>query len=76
MAHLSRRLLGPQAFFSTRLHRPTPASLVAKWVFHIEGAKKLEATPIVYGGLMYISNTNEMYALDARNGRKVWHYRA
>ena len=51
-------------------------SLVAKWVFHIDGAKKLEASPIVYDGLMYVSNTNELYALDARNGRKVWYYRA
>src|SRR5690242_16313451 len=61
------------------LNQITPAnakSLVAKWVFHIDGAKKLEATPIVHGGLMYISNTNEIYALDARNGRKVWRYRA
>ena len=40
-------------------------------MFHIDGAKKLEATPIVHGGLMYISNTNEMYALDARNGRRA-----
>ncbi|HZO56497.1 MAG TPA: PQQ-binding-like beta-propeller repeat protein, partial [Bryobacteraceae bacterium] len=69
--------------YSARRHSPlkqiTPAnakSLVAKWVFHIEGAKKLEATPIVHGGLMYLSNTNELYALDARNGRQVWRYRA
>jgi glucose dehydrogenase len=39
-------------------------SLVPKWVFHVEGAKKLEATPIVHDGLMYISNTNELYALE------------
>src|SRR5687767_13586822 len=69
--------------YSARRHSSlkqiTPAnakSLVAKWVFQITGAKKLEATPIVHDGLMYITNTNEMYALDARNGRKVWHYRA
>jgi alcohol dehydrogenase (cytochrome c) len=69
--------------YSARRHSPlkqitavNAKSLVPKWVFHIEGAKKLEATPIVYQSLMYISNTNEMYALDARNGRKVWHYRA
>ena len=57
----------------------TPAnakSLVAKWVFHVDGAKKLEASPIVHDGLMYISNTNKLYALDARSGRKVWYYRA
>lgn len=51
-------------------------SLVAKWVFHVPDAKKLEASPIVYEGLMYVTNTNEIYALDARYGRKVWHYRA
>ena len=69
--------------YSARRHSSlkqiTPAnakSLVAKWVFHIDGAKKLEATPIVHDGLMYISNTNELYALDVRHGRKVWHYRA
>jgi alcohol dehydrogenase (cytochrome c) len=61
------------------LKQITPAnakSLVAKWVFHVPEGKKLEATPIVHAGLMYISNTNEVYALDARHGRKVWHYRA
>ena len=61
------------------LNQITPAnakSLVAKWVFHIDGAKKLEASPIVHGGLMYISNTNELYALEARSGRKIWHHRA
>ncbi|MBI4908986.1 MAG: PQQ-binding-like beta-propeller repeat protein [Acidobacteria bacterium] len=57
----------------------TPAnvkSLVAKWVFHVDGAKKLEASPIVYDGLMYVSNTNELIAIEARTGRKVWHFRA
>ena len=61
------------------LRQITPAnakSLVAKWVFRVDGAKKLEASPIVYDGLMYVTNTNEMYALDARSGRKVWYYRA
>lgn len=69
--------------YSARRHSPltqiTTANvkaLVPKWVFHVEGAKKVEATAIVHDGLMYISNTNEMYAIDARNGRKVWHYRA
>ena len=46
-------------------------SLVAKWVYRFDGAKKLEASPLVYDGLMYVANTNELYALDARNGRKV-----
>ncbi len=51
-------------------------NLVAKWVFRLDGAKKLEASPIVHGGLMYVSDTNQIYALDARSGRQVWRYRA
>ena len=51
-------------------------SLVTQWVFRLPGAKQLEASPIVYDGLMYITNTNEMYALDAQSGRQVWHFRA
>src|SRR5438034_10882317 len=44
-------------------------ALVAKWVFHVDDAKTREATSIVHDGLLYISTTNEMYALAARNGR-------
>jgi len=50
-------------------------SLVARWVFHVPEARKLEASPIVYEGVMYITNSNEIFAVDARNGRKIWHYR-
>lgn len=50
-------------------------SLVPKWTYHVETAKKLEATPLVYDGMMYFTNTNEVYALDARTGRRIWQYR-
>ncbi|MFN7919835.1 MAG: PQQ-binding-like beta-propeller repeat protein [Bryobacteraceae bacterium] len=60
----------------TQINAGNARSLVTKWVFHVDDAKKLEASPIVHDGLMYITNTNEMFALDARSGRKVWHFRA
>lgn len=34
----------------------------------------LEGTPIVVDGVMYVTSVNEMYALDARSGREIWHY--
>lgn len=60
----------------TQIHRGNVGSLAAKWVYHVEGAKKLESSPIVYDGVMYVTNTNEVHALDARTGRRIWLYKA
>ena len=38
------------------------------------GGQRLEVTPIVVGGVMYVTMANEAYALDAKNGREIWHY--
>jgi alcohol dehydrogenase (cytochrome c) len=51
------------------------ANLVPKWVYHIPKANGLRTRPIVHDGVMYITNTNEMRALDARTGRLIWEYK-
>ena len=48
--------------------------LQAKWVYHMTGQKDLEATPIVAGGVMYISQYNRIDAIDARSGNVIWQY--
>jgi len=50
------------------------SSLAAKWVFSIPGANRLEGTPVVVDGVMYVTTANEVYALDGRSGRQIWHY--
>src|SRR4029077_1003428 len=50
------------------------ATLQAKWVFHMFGAKDLEAVPIVSKGVMYVSQYNRVHALDATTGRVIWEY--
>ncbi len=35
---------------------------------------RLQMTPVVVGGLMYITNVNECIALDAGSGRQVWRF--
>jgi alcohol dehydrogenase (cytochrome c) len=50
-------------------------SLVSKWVYHVPKANGLRTSPIVYDGVMYITNTNEVRALDARSGRLIWTYK-
>lgn len=59
----------------TQITRENVKNLTAKWTFHVDLARKLECTPIVYEGIMYITNSNEMYALDAKSGRQIWRYR-
>ena len=48
--------------------------LAPKWIFSVAGPHRLEVTPLVAGGVMYVTNVNEAFALDARNGRQIWHY--
>jgi alcohol dehydrogenase (cytochrome c) len=50
------------------------AKLRAAWVFHPGNSKNLEATPVVINGVMYVTSANDVFALDARTGRVVWHY--
>jgi alcohol dehydrogenase (cytochrome c) len=58
-----------------QITRDNVATLVPKWTYHVEGARRLEATPIVSNGVMYITNSNEVDALDARTGQRIWQFR-
>ena len=49
-------------------------SMAPKWVYHVPNARGLRTSPIVYKGVMYVTNSNSVYALDARSGRLVWQY--
>src|ERR1035441_2213027 len=58
--------------FRKSVHKPR---LAPKWMFPVPGvARGLEVTPVVVDGVMYVTAANEAYALDARNGRQIWHY--
>jgi len=48
--------------------------LAPKWVFNFPNTARMETTPVVVDGLMYVSAANECYALDAGTGREVWHF--
>lgn len=59
------------------LAQVTPANvnrLAAKWVFHTQNAGVLEVTPVVVAGVMFITGSNDAYALDARTGTLLWHH--
>jgi alcohol dehydrogenase (cytochrome c) len=50
------------------------ARLAPKWIFPVPGAPRLEGTPVVVDGIMYVTAANEVYALDAAAGRQIWRY--
>jgi len=56
------------------IDRTNVGRLTPKWVYSITDSVSLETTPIVIQGIMYVTTTNECYALDAGSGREVWRY--
>ncbi len=48
--------------------------LRAQWVFHSSNAGILEVTPVVVAGIMFITGSNDAYALDATTGKVLWHH--
>ena len=59
----------------TEINKTNVTRLGPKWVFPIPNVTYIENTPLVVGGIMYVSSANEIYALDAGSGRQVWHFR-
>jgi len=58
----------------TEITAANAAQLASKWVFSVPNARRLEVTPVVVDGVMYATAANEAFAIDARNGRQIWHY--
>src|SRR5271166_2913708 len=48
--------------------------LRAEWVFHASNSDRLEVTPVVADGIMFVTSANDAFALDAQTGRTLWHY--
>ena len=54
---------------AANVHRLAP-----RWIFSMSGAERLQTTPVVVGGVMYVTNVNEVVALDAGSGRRIWRF--
>ncbi len=48
--------------------------LAVKWVFAVPNSGRLQGTPQVHEGVMYVTNTNSVIALDAGSGARLWEY--
>ena len=48
-------------------------SLALKWLF-ATGTQGLKSTPLEVNGILYFTVPDNVWAVDARTGREIWHY--
>lgn len=58
----------------TQITPKNVSHLQAQWVFHTSTPGVLEVTPVVVNGIMYITGSNDAFALNAQSGEVLWHY--
>jgi len=46
-----------------------------EWMYPMPGSARLEVTPVVFEGVMFITGPNEAIALDAETGHQIWRFR-
>jgi len=56
------------------INKGNAAKVAPKWIFSLPNTSRLQVTPVVADGVMYVTSANECYALDAGSGREIWHY--
>jgi putative heme-binding domain-containing protein len=49
------------------------SKLQLQWIYPIQ-YQPLEMTPLVAGGMMFVTGPNQVFALDARSGLEIWRY--
>jgi alcohol dehydrogenase (cytochrome c) len=59
-----------------QINRDNVKRLHVAWIFQTEVKESLETSPIVVDGVMYLTTSfDHVYALDAKTGRELWHYK-
>ena len=67
------RLDGNRYSAHTQINTTTVGRLAVRWVYSLRGFDN-ETTPLVLDGVMYVSATNQVSALDAATGREIWRF--
>jgi alcohol dehydrogenase (cytochrome c) len=62
--------------FSTldQIHKGNVARLAPRWTYSLGATSRLQVTPVVVDGIMYVTAGNQCHALDAGTGRLIWKY--
>jgi alcohol dehydrogenase (cytochrome c) len=61
---------------NSQINRANVARLRPAWIFQTDLMESIETSPIVVNGVMYVTTSyDHVYALDARTGEQLWHYK-
>ena len=60
----------------TQITAANVATLQPAWVFDTGAGGNLQVTPLVVGGLMYISTGSTLFALEPETAKVVWQFEA
>ena len=61
---------------SAQINTTNVKKLRPAWIFQTEIVESMETSPIVVNGVMYVTTSfNHAYALDARTGEQIWHFK-
>ena len=61
---------------NAQINRGNVAHLHPAWIFSTEVKESLETSPIIVDGVMYITTSfSHVYALDAKTGAEIWHFK-
>lgn len=61
---------------ASQINTENVGKLRPAWIFQTEVVASLETSPIVVNGVMYVTTSfNHVYALNARTGEQIWHYK-
>jgi len=58
----------------TEINRSNVANLGLAWVYRTH-AVPVKSTPLMVDGVLYFTVPDNVWAIDARTGREIWHYR-
>ena len=68
---------GQQRFYPNKqINTGNVKRLHPAWIFQTEVKESMETSPIIVNGVMYVTTSfSHVYALDAKTGTELWHYK-
>jgi len=59
-----------------QINRSNVKNLHVAWIFQTEVKESIETSPIIVNGVMYVTTSfSHVYALHARTGKELWHFK-
>jgi alcohol dehydrogenase (cytochrome c) len=61
---------------NAQINRGNVRHIHPAWIFSTEVKESLETSPIIVNGVMYVTTSySHVYALDAKTGQEIWHFK-